>query len=144
MVSVFILLSILHISAGRCCCSKICKSVICPPKLRKGLFSLSVMDSIDYNPASTMVAMSFHETSMLFMQPSNRCLLIKACDMFQSAFLLPSKTQVWKCCRLNFSHLESQNGKSQKYGCFSSNNVISNISQLLVKAGLFSLIRMHS
>lgn len=46
------------------------KGVICPPKLRKGFFSTSVMDNIDYG------------TSMLFMQPRNMVsVLIKVCDI---------------------------------------------------------------
>lgn len=51
------------------------KGVICPPKLRKGFFSTSVMDNIDYG------------TSMLFMQPRNMVsVLIKVCDIAVSVF----------------------------------------------------------
>ena len=44
------------------------EGVVCPPKLRKGLFSTYAMDNIDHNPSSTTVTTSFHGTSISIFQ----------------------------------------------------------------------------
>lgn len=45
--------------------------VVCPPSLRKGLFTLSAMDNINQNPSSTTAHDSFHGTGIsLFQQPT--------------------------------------------------------------------------
>ena len=41
------------------------EGVVCPLKLRKGLFCTSALDNIDHNPSSTTVTSSFHGTSIL-------------------------------------------------------------------------------
>lgn len=45
--------------------------VVCPPSLRKGLFTLSAMENINLNPSSTTAHDSFHGTGIsLFQQPT--------------------------------------------------------------------------
>ena len=45
--------------------------VVCPPSLRKGLFTLSAMNNIDHNLSSTTAHDSFHGTGIsLFQQPT--------------------------------------------------------------------------
>lgn len=45
--------------------------VVCPPILRKGLFTTSAVDNIDHNPTSTTARTSFHGTSIsMFQHPS--------------------------------------------------------------------------
>lgn len=45
--------------------------VVCPPILRKGLFTTSAMDNIDHNPTATTANTSFHGTSIsMFQHPS--------------------------------------------------------------------------
>ena len=45
--------------------------VVCPPELRRGLFTTSAMDNIDHNPSSTTSTTSFHGTSIsLFQHPT--------------------------------------------------------------------------
>ena len=45
--------------------------VVCPPSLRKGLFTSSAVDNIDHNPSSTTAHDSFHGTGVsLFQQPT--------------------------------------------------------------------------
>ena len=44
------------------------EGVVCPPKLRKGLFNTSAMDNIDHNPSSTTATTSFHGTSISIFQ----------------------------------------------------------------------------
>ena len=45
--------------------------VVCPPILRKGLFTTSALDNIDHNPTATTASTSFHGTSIsLFQHPS--------------------------------------------------------------------------
>ena len=43
-------------------------SCICPPNLRKGLFSVAALDNIDHNPSSTTASSSFHGTSISIFQ----------------------------------------------------------------------------
>ena len=46
--------------------------VVCPPTLRKGLFTTSAMDNIDHNPTATTAQTSFHGTSVsIFQHPSS-------------------------------------------------------------------------
>ncbi|KAJ8387355.1 hypothetical protein AAFF_G00157320 [Aldrovandia affinis] len=42
--------------------------VVCPPVLRKGLFTTSAMDNIDHNPTATTATTSFHGTSVFVFQ----------------------------------------------------------------------------
>ncbi|KAJ8415350.1 hypothetical protein AAFF_G00423300 [Aldrovandia affinis] len=45
--------------------------VVCPPVLRKGLFTTSAMDNIDHNPTATTATTSFHGTSVsVFQHPT--------------------------------------------------------------------------
>ena len=45
--------------------------VVCPPVLRKQLFTTSAVDNIDHNPTATTAKTSFHGTSVsLFQHPS--------------------------------------------------------------------------
>lgn len=47
------------------------EGVVCPPVLRKGLFTTAVMDNIDHNPIATTATTSFHGTSIsVFQHPS--------------------------------------------------------------------------
>ena len=48
------------------------EDVVCPPALRKGLFTTSAVDNIDHNPTATIARTSFHGTSIsMFQHPSN-------------------------------------------------------------------------
>ena len=38
------------------------EGVVCPAKLRKGLFVVGALDNLDYNPSSTTAQDSFHGT----------------------------------------------------------------------------------
>ena len=45
--------------------------VVCPPDLRRGLFSTAAMDNIDHNPAATTATSSLHGTnSSMFQHPT--------------------------------------------------------------------------
>ena len=45
--------------------------LVCPPVLRKGLFTTSAMDNIDHNPTATTASTSFHGTSIsVFQHPT--------------------------------------------------------------------------
>lgn len=45
--------------------------VVCPPGLRRGLFTTAAMDNIDHNPTATTATTSFHGTSIsLFQHPT--------------------------------------------------------------------------
>ena len=47
------------------------EGVVCPPVLRKGLFTTSVMDNIDHNPSATTATTSFLGTSVsVFQHPT--------------------------------------------------------------------------
>lgn len=47
------------------------EDVVCPPELRKGLFTTSAMDNIDHNPSATSSTSAFHGTSIsLFQHPT--------------------------------------------------------------------------
>ena len=47
------------------------EGLVCPPILRKGLFTVGAMDNIDYNPSSTCTSAqgSFHCTGISFTVP---------------------------------------------------------------------------
>ena len=48
------------------------EGVVCPPILRKSLFTTAVMDNIDHNPTATTATTSFHGTSIsLFQYPTS-------------------------------------------------------------------------
>ena len=42
--------------------------VVCPPKMRKGLFTVAAVDNIDYNPSSATAKDSFHGTGISLTQ----------------------------------------------------------------------------
>lgn len=42
--------------------------VVCPPKMRSGLFTMAAVDNIDYNPSSATAKDSFHGTGISLMQ----------------------------------------------------------------------------
>ena len=42
--------------------------VVCPPILRKGIFTTSAIDNIDHNPSATTATSSFHGTSISMFQ----------------------------------------------------------------------------
>ncbi|KAG0718085.1 hypothetical protein GWK47_053166 [Chionoecetes opilio] len=44
------------------------EEVVCPPKLRKGLFTTGAVDNIDHNPSSATAKDSFHGTGISLMQ----------------------------------------------------------------------------
>ena len=44
------------------------EDVVCPPKLRKGLFTTAAVDNIDHNPSSTSSHDSFHGTAISLVQ----------------------------------------------------------------------------
>ena len=53
-------------------CRYVEEGVVCPPKLRKGLFCTAAMDNIDHNPSSTSATTSFHGTSIsIFQHPTS-------------------------------------------------------------------------
>ena len=46
-------------------------NVVCPPNLRKGIFTISAVDNIDHNTSSTTASDSFHGTGIsVFQQPT--------------------------------------------------------------------------
>ncbi|KAI4795614.1 hypothetical protein KUCAC02_029770, partial [Chaenocephalus aceratus] len=48
------------------------EGVVCPPVLRKQIFTTSAMDNIDHNPTATTASTSFHGTSIsMFQHPSS-------------------------------------------------------------------------
>lgn len=44
------------------------EGVVCPPKMRKGIFTTAAVDNIDHNPSSTTAKTSFHGTAITLMQ----------------------------------------------------------------------------
>ena len=64
-------------------CKYVEEGVVCPPVLRKGLFTTLVMDIIDHNPSATTATTSFHGTSIsVFQHPATEnhgeeCQLVK-------------------------------------------------------------------
>ena len=44
------------------------QGVVCPPMLKKSLFTASAMDNIDHNPTATTAQSSFHGTSISVFQ----------------------------------------------------------------------------
>ena len=48
--------------------------VLCPPKMRRGLFTVAAVDNLDHNPSFTTSKDSFHGTSISLMQlPTLEC-----------------------------------------------------------------------
>ena len=48
------------------------EGVVCPPELKKGLFTTSAMDNIDHNPTATTAQSSFYGTSVsVFQHPTS-------------------------------------------------------------------------
>ena len=43
-------------------------NVMCPPKMRRGLFTTGAVDNVDYNPTSATARDSFHGTSISIIQ----------------------------------------------------------------------------
>ncbi|ELU07992.1 hypothetical protein CAPTEDRAFT_216620 [Capitella teleta] len=51
------------------------EGVVCPPKLRNGLFTTAAVDNIDHNPSSATANGSFHGTAISLMQhPTPSCM----------------------------------------------------------------------
>ncbi len=49
-------------------------SLVCPPKLRKGIFTTSAVDNIDHNPTSTTAQGALHGTGIsIFQHPTSEC-----------------------------------------------------------------------
>lgn len=74
---------VLEISAqlGDATVSKYVKDgVVCPPVLRKGLFTTSAMDNIDHNPTATTATTSFHGTSVSVFQDQPKKTKVKSVD----------------------------------------------------------------
>ena len=47
------------------------QGIVCPPNLRKGLFTVGALDNLDHNPSSTTSQNSFHRTAIsVFQFPS--------------------------------------------------------------------------
>lgn len=44
------------------------EQLVCPPTLRTGLFSVGMLDNVDYNPSSTTAKGSFHGMSISMAQ----------------------------------------------------------------------------
>ena len=57
----------LYIANGVCQCYKM-EKVVCPPNMRRGLFTIAAVDNIDHNPSSATAKDSFHETGISLMQ----------------------------------------------------------------------------
>ena len=48
------------------------EGLVCPPVLKKGLFTTAAVDNIDHNPSSTTAKTSFHGTGIsIFQHPSD-------------------------------------------------------------------------
>ena len=44
------------------------EGIVCPPNLRKGLFTAGALDNLDHNPLSTTAQESFHGTAISIFQ----------------------------------------------------------------------------
>ncbi len=75
MVLAFLMYRVIDVSAqlGDVVVSRYLEEgVVCPPKLRKGLFCTAAMDNIDHNPSATSATTSFHGTSIsIFQHPTS-------------------------------------------------------------------------
>ena len=49
-------------------CQQFAADDVCPPKMRKGLFTVAAVDNIDYNPSSATAKDPFHGTGISLMQ----------------------------------------------------------------------------
>ena len=68
------------------------EGVVCPPSLRKGVFTTSAVDNIDHNPSSTTARDSFHGTAIsLTSHLTNSCLGVKR-DVIHRIPSIRSKT----------------------------------------------------
>ena len=54
--------------ANAVCQSFSAEDVVCPPRLRSGLFTTGVVDNVDHNPSSATVKDSFHGTEVSLVQ----------------------------------------------------------------------------
>ena len=71
---------VLEISAqmGDAAVNKYVEDQICPPGLRRGLFTTTAMDNIDNNPSATTATTSFHRTSIsVFRHPTHKTIKVK-------------------------------------------------------------------
>ena len=60
--------------ANRICSQYNEENLVCPPILKKNLFTVSAVDNIDHNPSSNTAQSSFHGTAISMMQfPSSEC-----------------------------------------------------------------------
>lgn len=59
---------------GNRVCEQYCReNMVCPPNLRKGLFTTAAVDNIDHNPSSTTASEAFHGTGIsLFQHPDTQ------------------------------------------------------------------------
>lgn len=58
--------------AGKACCQFEKDGVVCPMKLRFGLFTTAAVDNLDHNPSSTTAKDSFHGTAVsIFQHPTD-------------------------------------------------------------------------
>ena len=48
------------------------ENLVCPAKLRKGIFTTSAVDNIDHNPSSNTAKGSFHENGISLFQNVSR------------------------------------------------------------------------
>jgi len=61
--------SYLQLALAHACNSRVKNdAVVCPPKLRGGLFTTAAVDNIDHNPSSTSAHDSFHGTAISLAQ----------------------------------------------------------------------------
>ena len=50
------------------------ENVVCPPALRRGIFTVAALDNFDHNPSSTSAKTSLHGTSIsMFQELTERC-----------------------------------------------------------------------
>ena len=86
---------VLHFSADLA--NKVCKQyevdgVVCPPNLRKHLFTTAAVDNIDHNPSSMTANDSFHGTAISLTNHVSDGCLGDECNAIHSVNLARSKT----------------------------------------------------
>ena len=59
--------------AGAVCTQFEKEGIVCPPNMRKGLFTAGALDNIDHNPSSTTAEGSFHGTGISLFQFPSMC-----------------------------------------------------------------------
>ena len=85
------LLSISNHLGNDVCARYEAEYVVCPPKLRRGLFTTSAVDNIDHNPSSSTARGAFHGTGIsLFQHPSKD---VSGEDRGQSGFQQSERNQ---------------------------------------------------